>query len=71
MADVGRPRLSRSSHVKSAITFGRGAHLHTCRVKIIDTDTFPSSKYEEHLRPLGEQRSSFFFSADRDLSRRQ
>lgn len=27
----------------------RGHHLHSCRVKIIDTDTFPSNKYREHL----------------------
>jgi len=27
-----------------------GHHLHSCRVKIIDTDTFPSSKYEADLK---------------------
>ncbi|CAE6921301.1 lolD [Symbiodinium natans] len=27
-----------------------GNHLHTCRVKIIDTGTFPSVKYEDQLR---------------------
>eukprot|EP00439_Symbiodinium_sp_Y106_P070289 s872_g12.t1 len=31
-----------------------GNHLHTCRVKIIDTDTFPSSKYEDQLK-MGDE----------------
>ena len=36
-----------------AESFGSpGNHLHTCRVKIIDTDTFPSSKYEDQLKNL-------------------
>ena len=30
-----------------------GAYLHSCRVKVIDGDTFPSSRYQDLLSSLG------------------
>eukprot|EP00930_Biecheleria_cincta_P059241 TRINITY_DN44996_c0_g1_i1.p1 TRINITY_DN44996_c0_g1~~TRINITY_DN44996_c0_g1_i1.p1 ORF type:complete len:848 (+),score=128.43 TRINITY_DN44996_c0_g1_i1:286-2544(+) len=31
-----------------------GHYLHTCRVKVIDTDCFPSNKYQEHISKGGK-----------------
>lgn len=36
-------------HLADPDSCNLGHHLHSCRVKIIDTDTFPSNKYREHL----------------------
>ena len=36
-------------HLCNASGCALGRYLRTCRVKVIDSDTFPSSKYEEQL----------------------
>lgn len=36
-------------HLCKASGCALGRYLRTCRVKVIDSDTFPSSKYEEQL----------------------
>lgn len=48
------PTLEFKVHLSDPEGCNLGHYLHTCRVKVIDTDSFPSSKYQEQISKGGK-----------------